>query len=566
MAQAGKAQTDEVDLGTNVDQVARLLVSVGIRRVYGLPGEDHMALLDSFTGAGLDYCTAFNESSAVIMAATEAQLSGLPGVAVLSLAPGVSNGVNGLLNTYLEEVPLLLISGQHPAGQLPFVVRQGFNIEQLVTPITKWRARVTADMNVPAVVGRAIDEAMSGRPGPVYLEIPDAVATSEPQASDEGERLAVARLTSRWPQTAPVSQPADKTALDSLAARLARARRPALVLGGRRRRLRSQTLAAFAAAFRVPVFTTSRQKGVLDSGCQFFAGTFLNGRLEKRLLDEADLVLLIDPESFDFYNKAWCFAAEAVAVTADSFTEWLNPLAEAITAEPEPLLTELTESTGPAARTGGASEWTTEDVARYRSAVRESLLPSDAPSEAFSVAHAVDAALSAWPRDGYLVADAGFSKPLIVMLSDPAEPDHFLASNALSTMGYSIPAAVAARRAGAAPLLAFLGDGSLLMRATEIMVAADTGTPAVYVAIMDQSLTQIEVKQERRNLAPVGVALPRVSCAKLADALGIDGADVDNAEDLRSAVTKGLAGDRPVLIGAYVDHAPSRVLFDLLRG
>src|SRR6201999_2831138 len=162
-----------------------ILHGLGIRRVYGIPGEAHMALLDSFAKAGLDYCTAFNESAAVIMAATEAQLTGLPGVAVLSLAPGVSNGVNGLLNTYLDEIPLILISGQHPADSLPFVVRQGFDIAQLVTPMTKWRAKVTAGMNVPAVVGRAVDEAMSGRPGPVYLEIPDGVATAEAKSGTD---------------------------------------------------------------------------------------------------------------------------------------------------------------------------------------------------------------------------------------------------------------------------------------------------------------------------------------------------------------------------------------------
>src|ERR1700744_1100560 len=173
--------------------VAETLYDLGIRRVYGLPGEDHMALLDAFDSAGLRYCTAFNESSAVIMAATDAQLTGLPGVVVLSLAPGVSNGVNGLLNTYLEQVPLILISGQHPAAQLPFVVRQGFNIERLVSPITKWQAQGTADMNVSSVIGKAVDEAMSGRPGPVYLEIPDAVATSESVAGPTAA-AGVARL------------------------------------------------------------------------------------------------------------------------------------------------------------------------------------------------------------------------------------------------------------------------------------------------------------------------------------------------------------------------------------
>jgi acetolactate synthase I/II/III large subunit len=556
----------EVRLVTIAEQIAKMLVGLGIRRAYGLPGEDHMALLDAFNTAGLEYRSAFNESAAVIMAATDGQLTGLPGVAVLSLAPGVSNGVNGLLNTFLEELPLLLISGQHPAGRLPFVVRQGFDIEHLVAPVTKWRARVTSDMDVPAVIGKAVDEALSGRPGPVYLEIPDEVATSEARADDAAAGLALSRLCSRWSRSArgalanPVAAdvPAVQSAVGELAARLAVARRPALVLGGRRGRVTPATTAAFAESFRVPAFTTPRQKGLLNSACPYFAGTFLNGRLEKGLLDDSDLVVLVDPEAFDFYNKAWCFGADSVAITDSTFGEWLNPFTATLPAEPEPVLAAL------AARGGGGSEWSAADVTRYRSALRVSLLPPD--EVAFSVARAVEAALEAWPRHGYLVADAGFSKPLIAMLSDPAEPDRFLASNALSTMGYSIPAAVAACRAGAGPLLAFLGDGSLLMRATEIMVAADDSGPAVFVAIMDRSLTQIEVKQERRKLAPVGVTLPPVSCARLADALGIEGADVDSADELKAAVGKGLVSDRPVLIGAHVDPAPSRALFELLRG
>jgi acetolactate synthase I/II/III large subunit len=533
-------------------QLAELLVRLGIRRVYGLPGEDHMALLDSFRSAGLEYTTAFNESSAVLMAATEAQLTGLPGVAVLSLAPGVSNGVNGLLNTYLDQIPLLVISGQHPAGRLPFVVRQGFDIERLVAPITKWQARITADMDLPAVLGKAVDEAMSGRPGPVYLELPDGVATAE--ATPPTTEPTVAALRARWVEPARPGTTADVT---GPATRIARARRPVLVVGGRRRLVEPATVAEFAAAHRMPVFTTSRQKGLLGKDFPFYAGTFLNGRLERNLLERSDLVLMVNPESFDFYNRPWCFDADAIALVEPAFTEWLNPFAQRHVVDPEAVLRELTGA-------GGASEWTPRDVREYRDTLRRSLVPADAPT--FSVAHAVAAALDAWPTDGYLVADAGFGKPLVAMLSDPALPDHFLASNALSTMGYAIPATVAARRAVSAPILTFLGDGSLLMRATELMVSPGGTTPTVLVALMDRSLTQIEVKQERRGLAPVGAALPPVWCAKLADAFGIDGVDVTDADELRAAVAKGLRGDRPLLVGAHIDPAPSRKLFDLLRG
>jgi acetolactate synthase-1/2/3 large subunit len=535
-------------------QVAALLYGSGIRRVHGLPGEDHMALLDAFQTAGLEYVAAFDETSAVLMAAVEAQLSGLPGVAVLSLAPGVSNGINGLLNTYLDEIPLLLISGQHPAGQLPFVVRQGFNIEQLVTPATRWRGRITADMDVPQVVAKALDEATGARPGPVYLELPDEVAVAP--GRDDGLDAALHRLRRRRPVS---GQPlADQPVVDAIAERLAGARRPVLVVGGRRRRLSPATTTAFAAAYRIPVFTTTRQKGLVHGGSPFFAGTFLNGRLEKSLVDQADLVLMVDPEAFDFYNKPWNFAAPAVAVVDAGFSEWGRPFSDMHVADAEATLRALTERAS-----DPTSDWTDADVRGYRAGLRGTLLPD---SPAFSVAAAVDAALAGWPSDGYLVADAGFSKPIVAMLSEPTEPDRFFSSNALSTMGYTIPATGALRHHGAGPVLAFLGDGSLLMRGTGLMAAAGPGPGTVYVALMDRALTQIEVKQERRKLATVGVTLPRLSCAKLGDAFGIDGIDVSSTEELTAAVAKGLRGDRPVLVGAHVDPAPSRVLFDVLRG
>jgi acetolactate synthase-1/2/3 large subunit len=549
---------EERELPMIARQVADVLTGIGITRVYGLPGEDHMALIDAFEEAGLEYVTAFNESSAVLMAAADAHMTGLPGIVVLSLAPGVSNGVNGLLNSFLDQVPLVLISGQHPAHRFPFTTRQGFDIEALVATCTKWRARAVAGTDVPGLVGRAVDEAMSGKPGPVYLEIPDDVATAEPVSTAEQLSHSVDLLRARWPRPW-LPGAVDETEVQALAARLADAERPVLVVAGRRRRISPETVAAFAEAWRVPVLTTTRQKGVAHRGSDFYAGTFLNGTLERELFDRSDLVILIDPDPFDFYNRAWCFDAPAVAFIDGGFTDWSNPIAERLLGDPDATLGAL------AARgTSGASAWTAEDVAGYRETLRSTLLP---PAEGLSVSHAIDAALSAWPTDGYLVADAGFSKPLVAMLSNPTEPDRFLASNALSTMGFTIPTAVAVRNvADGRPVLGFLGDGSLLMRATELMVSRDAGGPLVYVAIIDGSLTQIEVKQERRKLRPVGAALPELSAAKLADAFGIDGIDVHTAAEVHDAVAKGLVGDRPLLVGVHIDPAPSRVLFEVLRG
>jgi acetolactate synthase I/II/III large subunit len=378
------------------------------------------------------------------------------------------------------------------------------------------------------------------------------------QARDADASRSIARIKSRLARRAARTE-APAEAVGSLADRLTESRRPALIIGGRHGAVSRQAVERFAHAFGAVVFTTSRRKGLVDSSLPYFAGTFLNGNIEGAFLNQSDLVVLVDAEAFDFYNRPWGFAAEPVVLTSGDYSDWINPVADVIVGDPDAVLTDLTGSAA-----AHLSDWKVEEIAAFRESLRDVL--ADADGTSLSVGKAVATALEAWPKDNFIVVDAGFSKPIVAMLSDPAAPDLFLASNALSTMGYSIPAALAVRQSRKEPILVFLGDGSLLMRALELLAAAETTGPMVVVAIMDQSLTQIEVKQERRNLRSVGVGLPTVDCSSLAAALRIQGTDVSTADELSAAVLKGLTSAGPLLIGAHVDPAPSRDLFELLRG
>jgi acetolactate synthase-1/2/3 large subunit len=544
-------------------RAAATLKQLGIDRAYGLPGEDHMTLLDAFADAGIEYHAAVNESSAVIMAATDAQVSGVPGVVVLSLAPGLSNGLNGLAHAALEFSPILVISGNHAAHRAPFVVRQGFDLGRLMEPFVKWSGRVSPKTDVVLALCKALDLASAHRPGPVFLELPDEVAKEE-ESTVVDSSGAIEVLRSGWAdrgQTRLVGSVPTKASLGSLRERLSTATRPVIVVGGRRSDVSRETLDAFASAYRAPVFTSSGQKGLLDSGSDFYAGTFLNGSIEGSVLSQCDALVMINPEAYDYYNKPWAYDMHTTAITPAAFEEWLYPFSERTVADPEATLRALTDAARDAAP---ASEWTTEDVAAYRARVRSSLLESE--YEVLTVPLAIDAVLKSSPSDVRIVADAGFSKPIIAMLSEPARRGDYFASNGLSTMGYSIPAAIAAARSGDGPVLSFMGDGSLLMRATELVQARDLRAPLVVVAIMDKSLSQIEIKQERLGLKLVGVTLPEFSCAKLAESIGIEGADVEDEDALVAAVEAAWASGRPTLIGAHISPASSRQFFEVLRG
>jgi acetolactate synthase-1/2/3 large subunit len=134
-------------------------------------------------------------------------------------------------------------------------------------------------------------------------------------------------------------------------------------------------------------------------------------------------------------------------------------------------------------------------------------------------------------------------------------------------MGYALPAANALKLAYPdRPVVGFMGDGSLLMRASEITVAAQHGIAPIYITWVDGTLGQIEVKQVRQELEPVGARLPEISCTRIADAFGGLGVDVSTIADFRAALRNGLQSSKPTLIGARVDQSCRAEWYELIRG
>lgn len=518
-----------------------------------------MTLLDAIVAVGISYHAAANESSAVIMAATDAYLTDIPGVAVLSMAPGVSNGVNGILHAYMDGLPVVIISGQHPAARQPFIVRQAFEVERLMWPATKWTGRISAGTDPVMAICKALDIASAQRPGPVFLELAEEVARAEVQG-EPGSSVEV--LLGEWSDRGPgrVRGNAPTAAsFEGLRRALVGSKRPVIVIGGRRRDVSAATAKAFCERYRVPMLMSSAQKGLGTSADPYCAGTFLNGNLEWELTAESDLLLMVGPEGFDFYNRSLPPKPRKVAITSGPLDEWLFSFDERIVADPERMLRQLVDESG----TRTSSEWDPNAVAEYRRFVRSSLLEGN--GSALAVPNAVDSALSAAPTESRIVADAGFSKPIVALLSEPRGPGRYVVSNGLSTMGFAIPAALAAARASDIPVLAFLGDGSLLMRAAELALANDLRSPVALVAIMDGALSQIAIKQERLHLETVGVALPDISCARLAEALGTTGVDARTSDEVRQAVSSALSRRGVSLIGVHVDPRASRRVFEILR-
>jgi acetolactate synthase I/II/III large subunit len=546
--------------------LASALRAAGVERVYGLPGEDHLRLLDALEAAGMTYVGARDENSAAIMAATEAQATGVAGVVLVTIAPGLTNAINGIAYAHLDHIPLVIITGQHNPERAPLMVRQLLDNHRLVHSLTRWTT--TAGTRIHQVLAKVLDTALAPPGGPVLLELRDDVAALAatdsaadwPTLQGGGRTIRVGGgVAGRETGTSASGADLRDGGLDKVRGLVRQATRPAIVVGGRcpTDPLTAKAIGAGAAALRAPVFASPSALGILGDADPWLAGTFMNGNLEAEILGQCDVLLTLGLDATDFFNAAWRYQVPIVALNTLPDSQRYAPVHFQLLGEPAAVLAALSAGQG-------ASEWRPADVAGYRCEMEQ---PFRLGEGAFTIASALRCARSMLPLDTRVAIDAGFGKPLASYLWSAPAPNMYFTAHGLSTMGYALPAANALQLAyPSQPVVAFMGDGSLLMRASEISVAAQHGIAPIYIAWMDGALAQIEVKQLRQNLRPVGARLPDSSCAKIADAFGGVGTDAHTLDEFRRALQAGLETRVPTLIGARVDQRWRAQWYELMRG
>jgi acetolactate synthase-1/2/3 large subunit len=299
--------------------------------------------------------------------------------------------------------------------------------------------------------------------------------------------------------------------------------------------------------------------GTLSVDEPWFAGAFLNGNFERQILGRSDVILSIGLDAKDFFNAPWSYAAPVVAVNTFADTQRFIPSQQQVVGD----VAEILDALSPTGATG-KSLWTTGDVTDYRATIEHAFHLAE---EAFTIPSALRAARHVLPPETLVAVDAGFGKPIASYLWTAPAPNMYFTAHGLSTMGYALPAANALQLiAPDRPVVAFMGDGSLLMRATEMTVAAERGIAPIYVVWLDRSLAQIELKQARQELRLVGARLPEVRCGRIAHAFGGLGVDVDTLADFRSALEQALHSQVPTLIGARIDQTSRGQWFEVIRG
>jgi acetolactate synthase-1/2/3 large subunit len=537
--------TEAAGTRTVAAAVADALRLAGIRRVFGVPGGSAGAeIIEATSRAGLSFTLAHTEEAGAFMACAQAELSGVPGVCIATLGPGVASVANGVAHASLDRVPLLILTDRHPADLGDVGLHQTFDHSALLGPITKATEDLTNDEEQ---VARALRLAADLPGGPVHLDCAVDILVS-PSAG--------ARPPAR-PSAAPVKPSREK--LDAATDRLLRrARRPLVIAGlGARRPEDARAIRQLAASRGLPVLVTYKAKGVIPDVDPLFGGVFTDGALEASIVDRSDLILAIGLDPVELLPKKWRHRQPVVYIGAWPLQQKQIPLAASLVGDISSLIAEVETLVDGAL-------WDPAEISSASAASRDGLRVASLDGLAPSVV--VDTAASVF-RGARVTVDAGAHMFPAMGLWPAANPNDMLISNGLATMGFSLPSAIGAALAEPSrTVVAFTGDGGLLMCAAELRTAAREALPVKTIVFDDASLSLIRIKQEQRSYAPIGVDLQGVDWSRLGQAFGVASFRATNESELRRCFAEANDVPGPALISARVDPAVYSETIRRLRG
>ena len=524
-----------------VDQLA----IQGVERIFGVPGESYLAVLDALYDAPIPFVICRQEGGAAMMAEADGKLTGRPGIAFVTRGPGATNASAGIHVAEQDATPMILFVGQIERGFRHRGAFQEVDYAAAFTPLAKWAVEIDDAARIPELVARAFRVAMQGRPGPVVIGLPEDMLVEMATVAD-APRVEPAES---WPALADMAR---------LQKRLWAAERPLVLIGGSRwNEAAVAATARFAERFRLPVAVTFRRQMLFPADHPSYAGELglgPNPALVERVR-EADLLLVVGDE-----------LSEASTLSYSLFGI-PNPAQDLVHVLPDP--DRLGRIYQPALAIAAA-------LAAFAAALEGLQPPNDLRwTERTAAAHAD---YEAWtdhvpPHPGAVqmsgvMAALRDALPVDAIVTNGAGnyaiwPNRVLRWRRFGTqlgptcgsMGYGVPAAIAAKlRSPERTVVAFAGDGCFLMTGQEMATAAQYGAAIVVVVVDNGMYGTIRMHQEREYPGRVsGTTLENPDFAALGRAYGGFGATVTRTEEFAPARAAAIAAGRPALIHLKMD-------------
>src|SRR5215212_2248905 len=540
---------------------AELLVSAleneGVERVFGVPGEENLDVLEALRRSGrIELVLTRHEQSAAFMAATHGRLTGKPGVCLTTLGPGALNLTTGAAYAHLGAMPMVMITGQKAILSSRQARFQIVDVVGAMRPLTKMARQIVSAASIPTLIRDAFRVAQEERPGPVHLELPEDVA---------GEEVAdPPPLVPPHPIEIPV---AHRAALDRAAEMILAAERPLVMLGAAASRPRAtHGLAGFVRRARIPFFTTQMGKGTVPGGSNLYMGTAALSERDyvHEAIERADLIIAIGHDTIEkppFLMGPGGPKVIHISYTPANVEQVYFPHAEVV-GDLGPSLELLADRLdGRLYRAGALLALREGILGRITDRAEEDRFPPTPQRIVHDVRQVI-------PEDGIAALDNGMYKIWFARNYRTYVANTLLLDNALATMGAGLPSAMmAAMLYPERRVLAVCGDGGFMMNSQEMETAVRLKLNLVVLVLDDGAYGMIRWKQSVDDFADFGMTFGNPDFVRYAEAYGARGHRVQATDDLVPTLDAAFRAGGVHLVAVPVDYSENkRVLVDELRG
>ena len=541
---------------TAAELLVRCLENEGLEHMFGVPGEENIAVLDAILDSKIHFLQTRHEQGAAFMADVQGRLTGKASVCLATLGPGATNLLTGVADADMDRAPLVAITAQAGTERFHKESHQYLDLISLYRPAVKWNAQLVRPEIVPEAVRKAFKVAQTEKPGATHLDLPDDVADAE----------APSGLEPLIPQQPFPTEPLEQQ-IERAAKIISEARDPVVLAGnGVARGRASEALRRFTDRLGIPVVETFMGKGGLPDEHPLCLGTV--GLQERDYvscgLDRADVIICVGYDLVEYAPARWNPRRDKRIVHIDPSPAEVDAayqVAVGVQGGITESLMRIAERTSPRGDSGKV---------RGAAALREIIqreFHAESEGDAFPlkpqrVVHVLRQVL----RDNdILISDVGAHKLWIARMYACALPNTCIISNGFASMGIALPGAIGAkllypdRR-----VLAACGDGGFLMSVQELETAVRAGTNFVALIFEDSGYGVIRWKQLRHYGRSAFVDFGNPDFAALAESFGCRGYKVTAAQELRPILEEAFRQRVPAVVACPVDYSENLKLTEKL--
>ena len=528
------------------DFIAKYLKRRGVKQVFGTPGSDTINLINAFSDQGINYVLTHHENTAAYMASTYGEITGVPGVVIVTKGPGITNLASGIASAHLDRRPIMVFSAiidpellsKNPHQEVPLVAFGGL--------ITKLSEEITS-ANVTTLLDRAYNVAIDPRPGAVYLPISPVQAIAEIDI-DDSEIDGIITSTNK-------SITIDKKSLDKANDLITASIKPIVVAGvGSVASKISDELLSFIHKINAPACVTLQAVGNIPCNDALYLGMYgWFGNPIDEMLKEADLIITVGLDGWDIIRPYKSKVPIISIDDADVNDRTFQPVSVGLKGNMTQTLRSLQNLLG---KRETDLDWLKkardcfDKIHNFELGISSEYRESSgiAPQAVYKEIRKVV------PEDTIIAADAGAHKSLASQAWLTNLPLKYFVSNGLSPMGFSLGAAMGAKMAlPKAPVISFVGDGGFLMYAGELATWKRLDIAMIQVIMVDNGLTQVKSKQLKKGYNTESTSFEKIDYKKIVESFGIDAIEAHNVPELVNGIKKALKLDKPVSIIVKLD-------------